>query len=165
MPYRWTNTESPRKSLELWPHRSLTPQGFVAFFAITAAFFLFPISTVFGTVTLWFLLLPIVLTVTLMWLMLKRSYRDGDLLEILTISDERMELVRHNPRLPDQSWQANPYWVRVMLHEHGGPVANYVTLSGGGREVEIGAFLSPEERVTLYHDLQDRLRQMDINAP
>jgi uncharacterized membrane protein len=32
-------------------------------------------------------------------------------------------------------------------------VPNYVTLSGNGREVEIGAFLSEDERKALYQDL------------
>ncbi len=35
-----------------------------------------------------------------------------------------------------------------------------MTLEGAGRTVEIGAFLSPEERVDLYHDLQDRLARL-----
>ena len=42
------------------------------------------------------------------------------------------------------------------LHETGGPVPNYVTLSGNGREVEIGAFLSEDERVELFSELQAR---------
>ena len=42
------------------------------------------------------------------------------------------------------------------MHETGGPVPHYVTLSGNGREVEIGAFLSEEERVELFSELQAR---------
>ncbi|MEL7117371.1 MAG: DUF2244 domain-containing protein, partial [Pseudomonadota bacterium] len=90
MPYRWTDTDETHKSLELWPHRSLTSRGFVAFFTITALFFLFPLSAVFGTVTLWFILGPIILTVALTWAMIQRSYRDGELLEVLTIAHDRM---------------------------------------------------------------------------
>jgi uncharacterized membrane protein len=165
MPYRWTDEHDNTQSLELWPHRSLPPQGFALFFGITACMFAVPLSTVLGTAVLWYILPFIVGTVAFMWLMLKRNYRDGELCEVLTIAQDTVALIRHNPRRPDQSWQANPYWVRVELHETGGPVANYVTLSGSGREVEIGAFLSPEERETLYHDLQDRLRALDINTP
>lgn len=165
MPYQWNDTPTPEQRLELWPHQSLTPQGFVLFFAITAGFFLVPISSVFGTVVLWYILPFIVGTVTFLWLMLRRSFKDGTLRETLTIGDAEMRLLRQNPRGPNQSWEANPYWVRVALHEQGGPVENYVTLSGAGREVEIGAFLSPEERQALYGELQDRLRRLDMNAP
>jgi len=44
------------------------------------------------------------------------------------------------------------------MHEGGGPVAHYITLKGGGREVEIGAFLSEDERKTLHGELADALR-------
>jgi uncharacterized membrane protein len=33
-------------------------------------------------------------------------------------------------------------------------VPHYVTLRGKGREVEIGAFLSEEERIALFEDLR-----------
>jgi len=44
----------------------------------------------------------------------------------------------------------------VHMHETGGPVPHYVTLSGNGREVEIGAFLSEDERVELFSELKAR---------
>ena len=39
----------------------------------------------------------------------------------------------------------------------GGPVEAYLTLSGSGREVELGAFLTPDERRALDIDLRSRL--------
>ena len=45
-------------------------------------------------------------------------------------------------------------------HVSGGPVPDYLTLAGGGREVEIGAFLTPEERRHLEDELNRRLWQM-----
>ncbi|MEM9269814.1 MAG: DUF2244 domain-containing protein [Pseudomonadota bacterium] len=35
---------------------------------------------------------------------------------------------------------------------------SYLTLKGNGREIELGAFLSPEERVDLHNSLQEALR-------
>ena len=37
---------------------------------------------------------------------------------------------------------------------------NYLTLSGSGRTVEIGAFLSEEERLELKPALEDALQQL-----
>jgi len=50
----------------------------------------------------------------------------------------------------------------LVLHPTAGPVPNYLTLQGGPREVELGAFLSEDERVALKAEVQvalTRLRQ------
>ena len=93
------------------------------------------------------------MTLALIWYFLERSYGDGRLREVLSIWDDHVELVRLNPRGPKQEWEANPHWVKVEIRPEGGPVENYVTLRGNQRTVEVGAFLSPEERDDLYHDL------------
>ena len=57
-----------------------------------------------------------------------------------------------------KDWEANPYWVRAKLHTKGGPVPNYLTLTGGAREVELGRFLTPLERVELKGLIEKELR-------
>jgi uncharacterized membrane protein len=139
--------------LRLWPHRSLTAQGFVWFIGLTAAMIALPLIGVLGSPTLWGLLPFLVATVAGVWWALRRSARDGQLTEVLSLWPDRVELVRTDPRGERKVWQAEPYWVRVEMHVTGGPVENYLTLKGGGREVEIGAFLSPEERTDLRGEL------------
>ena len=167
MPYRWTapsETKDQTWRLCLWPYRSLSPKGFVTFFAITAALLLMPLIAGLGTPVLWGLLPFVLGVVWLTWHFIDRNYRDAELREDLTLWPDQMELIRTSAKGAPQNWQANPYWVRVEMHPKSGPVANYVTLTGAGRAVEIGAFLSADERVTLFHELQDRLRALDINA-
>ncbi|WP_049645341.1 DUF2244 domain-containing protein [Candidatus Rhodobacter oscarellae] len=163
MPYRWSSTEPPQR-LELWPHRSLPPQGFATFIIVTACMLLIPLLAVLGSPVLWGLLPFLGGALWAIWYALRRSDADGALREDLTLAADTMELVRCNPRGDQQSWQANPYWVRVEMHATGGPVANYLTLKGGDRAVELGAFLSPEERAALFAELQDRLRALNRNA-
>lgn len=129
----------------------------MAFVGATAALISLPLIVVVGSPILWGLLPFFLLALGGTWIALQRSYTDGSTLELLTVWADRMELVRQNPRGPDQRWEANPYWVSVHLHETGGPVENYITLRGAGREVEIGAFLSAEERVSLYGELRSNL--------
>jgi uncharacterized membrane protein len=96
-----------------------------------------------------------------LWYALARNRAErAQLCEDLHLSGAEIALTRTNPRTPPQHWQANPYWVSVKLTEKGGPVENYLTLAGGGREVELGAFLSPEERAVLHDDLTRALRHV-----
>jgi len=173
MPYEWVKRidRAPEKSgalsgraddgalavLHLWPNRSLSRAGFVWVIGITALLLLLPLIEVLGTPILWGLLPFVVMAVGGLWLGLRRNLRDGQLIEELRLYRDRIELTRHNPRGPRQTWQANPYWVIMTMHETGGPVPDYLTLKGGGREVEIGAFLSPEERIALHRELQSLL--------
>ena len=84
-------------------------------------------------------------------------YKDGEILEDLTLTATEITLIRHGPRGLRKAWQANPHWVRITLHKTKGPVPDYLTLTGNGREVELGAFLPPEDRVALEADLRKRL--------
>lgn len=178
MPYEWVTIPegAPEKSgapslapgapmaeLHLWPYRSLSRRGFVWFVGGTAALLALPLVAVLGSTVLWGLLPFLVATVGGIWWALARSYRDGETLEELRIWHDRAELLRHDPGRPVRRWEANPYWVSVHLHATGGPVPDYLTLRGGPREVEIGAFLVEEERRRLHGELRDALnaaRQM-----
>jgi len=160
MPYAWTPSQDPEDGcdLRLWPHRSLPPYGFAAFILVTFAFICVPLLAVIGTVVMWGLLPFILLALAGLWWALRRSYRDAEILEELHLDDHQIRLTRQNPRGPVQDWECNTYWARVEMHPAGGPVPHYVTLKGNGREVEIGAFLSEDERKALYGDLAERLR-------
>lgn len=170
MPLEWTfKTEQaseksgacfPVEELHLWPHRSLTAGGFVWFIAITATALSLPLMAVLGSVVLWGLLPFMLLVLWGVWYGIRRNQRDLSLHEVLILAEDRIALTRHNPRRAPQHWEANPYWVELCLHPSRGPVENYLTLRGSDREVEIGSFLSPDERLSLHADLQDRLNRM-----
>ncbi len=157
MPYEWQPDRDGQSRLHLWPHRSLTQRGFVAFFAVTVTLIALPALAVLGSPVLWGLLPFFVLTITGIWYAIRRNQRDTEIIEDLTLTANRITLVRHGPRGRRQDWSANPHWVRVTLHRSGGPVPNYLTLKGEGREVEIGAFLSEEERIALRGDIAEAL--------
>ncbi|GHE03181.1 hypothetical protein U879_19380 [Defluviimonas sp. 20V17] len=172
MPYEWVRKPegasegseapfpSPTAELHLWPHRSLPRRGFAWVIAIMATFLALPLLEVLGTPLLWGLLPFVLLAGAGLWLALKRSYRDGQLIEELHLTPESIRLTRHNTRAPRQVWEANPYWVVLHLHPTEGPVPQYLTLSGAGREVELGAFLTPEERTRLHGELAQALARI-----
>ena len=155
MPYKWSkaNTSAASNQLTLWPHSSLTPQGFVMFIAITFTLIMLPLFPLLGTIVLWGLLPFLVLTIFAIWVALSRNYHDRNILETLTITSDDVHLMRRNPKGDQQEWDCNIYWTKLSIYQSGGPVPNYLTLTGNGREVEIGAFLTDKERPTLYSEL------------
>jgi len=160
MPYEWLPSDRDEDRLHVWPHRSMTPAGFVAFIGITALLIALPAIPLIGTPLLWVLLPFPVIVVTGIWAALRRNQRDTEIIEDLTLAPDRVALVRHGPRGRRQEWEANPHWVQVTLHPTGGPVPQYLTLRGNGREVELGAFLSEDERIALRRELQQRLGEL-----
>lgn len=157
MPYEFLPAPPLETRLQLWPHRSLSRRGFVWFIGTTAALIGVPLVAVLGSPVVWALLPFLVGTIWAIWFALRKNGRDRDIVEDLTLSPTGITLSRHGPKGKRQEWQANPYWLRITLHPTGGPVPNYLTLKAEAREVELGAFLSEEERIALCHDLERRL--------
>lgn len=163
MPYEWFSPSGTKATggsetrLHLWPYRSLPKRGFVLFIGITAGLIALPLLMLLGSAVLWGLLPFAVLAVAGVWWGLQRSYRDGEIVEDLRLTPDQISLTRHGPHGRRQDWQANPYWVKVTVHKTGGPVPHYLTLKGNGREVELGAFLTEDERLTLANELNAAL--------
>ena len=160
MPYEWLPTEGGEDRLQLWPHRSLTQRGFVWFIGATAALIAMPLIGILGSPVLWALLPFLLAAIWAIWFALRKNGRDRDIVEDLVLAPGQVTLTRHGPRGRRQDWEANLYWLRVTLHKTGGPVPNYLTLKGEGREVELGPFLSEDERVALKDDLEARLHRL-----
>ena len=156
MPYQWT--ESPDEdTLRLWPHQSLTAQGFSWFIGATAVMLALPLIAVLGSPVAWVLLVFFVAALLGVFRAVMANKSHLSMHEVLTLNDDRLHLSHVPSKGAPLEWEANPYWVNVRLHTRG-KVENYLTLKGAGREVELGAFLSPDERKALYDELQARLK-------
>ncbi|MGC1506624.1 MAG: DUF2244 domain-containing protein [Sulfitobacter sp.] len=160
MPYKWiTPPDAPRQQLRLWPHQSLSARGFTGFIFATFVMILIPTLALLGTVLLWGLLPFVLMAVAGIYFALQSNHKSRQIEEILTLDSETARLVHTTPKGEVKEWQCNRYWTKVTRYDSDGPVPHYVTLRGEGREVEIGAFLSEEERIALYDDLQRSLRR------
>lgn len=144
----------------LRPYRSMGPRGFARVIVFAYALFLLPLLGMLGTAALWVTLPFVLLALGALWFFIRANAADGALYERLTVWPGAIEVIRREPRRTERGWRADPYWVRLFLHPAGGPVRNYVTLRGGGREIELGAFLSPEERAALHADLKGLLERL-----
>ncbi len=165
MPYEWitpadpTPRSAPQAEVHLWPYRSLPRRDFVTFIAATALMILLPLLAVLGSPVLWGLLPFFIAALGGIWYALQRNQRDGEILEILRIWPDTITL-DHTSRRGHHTWSANPYWVRLKIDPHNERTPNYLTLTGSDRTVELGAFLSDDERAVLYDDLNRKLREL-----
>lgn len=131
-------------------------RGFVWVIGLTAAGLALPMLAVIGTNVVWGLLPFAALAVAGLWVAIQRSYRDGRAREVVMLTPTALTVTRSDPGRGDRVWRTNPYWVRVALRRDG-PVPDYLVLSDGKREIELGAFLTPQERVELHAELDRRL--------
>ncbi|MCC5999375.1 MAG: DUF2244 domain-containing protein [Pararhodobacter sp.] len=156
MPYALTASDSAW-SLRLWPHNALKPRGFAGVIGLCAGVLALPLLAMLGQPVLWGLLPFAGLALWGLWYAIQRNWQDRSVVEEMHLSRRAIHLRRLNPRAPVQEWRADPAWVTLTLVARGGPVEHYLTLTGGGREVELGAFLMPDERIALHDELQELL--------
>lgn len=78
---------------------------------------------------------------------LQRNHKQRQITEVLTLTDDTVNLIRTDPKGDTQEWECNRYWIQITKHDTSGAMPHYVTLKGVGCEVEIGAFLCEEERI------------------
>jgi len=156
--------DAPIWETTLWPNRSLGRTGFRITMAILAIGFAIPVLPFMWAGGFW-ILLPFVITAFIaLWLAFKMNNRQGRLREHISLWHNLLAIERHEVSGEVKRWQANPYWLRIKLVEEGGPIDNYLTLIGSDREIELGAFLSPEERAALKGELETHINRLDINA-
>jgi uncharacterized membrane protein len=165
MPYKWSSppehaqlwaksSHQPGLRLSLSAHNALSREGFAGFIGATACLMAVPLLAFLGHTVLWVIATALGSALCAIWLALKASWRRGQVREEFELWSDLAVLRRINPNGQLQEWRANPYWVEVQISKDDGPVPQYLTLRGGGRVVEIGAFLSQDERPVLATDLQ-----------
>lgn len=136
--------------IRLRPRRALTARQFRVLFAVLAtatwavALFGFVQGNAFAPA--FALLDSAFVAVSLRWVWLR-----GERFEVIALGDRQLEVRQSNRSEPLLS--AHPYWVRLRVTQLAGQPQ--VHLGSGGREVEVGSFLSDEERL----DLVDRLKK------
>jgi len=147
----------------LYPHRSLGPTGFlVLMLAIgsvsfcTGMLFLlngaWPVFGFFG------------LDVALVYAAFRLNYRAGRLYETVELTPEALKITRVHPSGQEESFDFNPYWVRVRLAE--GPQGRTdLRLASHGHEFAFARFLTDDERRDLSRALSGALAEARTAQP
>lgn len=147
----------------LYPHRSLGPKGFLVLMLaiggvsfVTGMVFLlkgaWPVFGFFG------------LDVALVYAAFRLNYRAARLYETVDLTAEMLKITRVHPSGMQESFDFNPYWVRVRLAE--GPQGRTdLRLASHGREFAFARFLTDDERREFSHVLSGALAQVRTAHP
>ena len=117
---------------------------------------MFPLLGLIGTLAFWGLLPFMALAFVGIWFAIRRNGRNLRISETLWIWRDEVRVERREPSGRVLRWQSAPRDVRVRVYADG-KVEDYLTLSGAGREIELGAFLAPEERTRLSDEIEAAL--------
>jgi len=128
----------------LHQHRSLSPTGFLILMSAIGG-----VSFVTGIVFLAMGAWPVFgffgFDVALVYLAFKLNYRAGRLYETVELSREMLRVTRVHPSGKRESFDFNPYWVRVLLSQEPHDRTD-LRLASHGREFSFGRFLTDDER-------------------
>jgi len=139
----------------LYPHRSLPPRGFLVLMLVLGAVS-FAAGMSFMLIGAW----PIVgyfgLDVLLVYFAFRASYRSARMHEWVRLTEDSLSVERVSVAGERRRWHFQPYWLRVVLEEHGDD-SNRLVIASHGRELAVGTFLAPAERRTFAAALKDAL--------
>tara|TARA_B100000676_G_C18053497_1_gene832773 strand:- start:1074 stop:1466 length:393 start_codon:yes stop_codon:yes gene_type:complete len=123
-----------------------------------ASVFALGIGTAFMLVGAWPVLGFCGLEILLLYWAFRANYRSGRGGEDLQLTEKVMEVVRTSPYGQTRYWHFEPTWLQVLIDD---PPEHHskLKLASHGRSLEIGSFLTPQERLQVAHALRDALNR------
>lgn len=140
----------------LHPHRSLGRGGFRVLMGVVIAVNLMVAGLCYAAGA-W----PVVpfcgLDVLVIWGAFQLNYRAARLYERVRLTDADLTVQRVVWKKPELRWTFQPYWLRIRVEDQPDQPQR-VTLTSHGQSVQVGSFLSPDERVEFARSLENALR-------
>ncbi len=155
-----THPDQPKEGAALFdailtPYRSLSKPGFLVLMSLIGI-----VSFGLGTFFLWIGAWPVLgffgLDVLLVYIAFRVSYRSGREYETIHLTPQVLTLTHVDPDGRSQSFDFNPYWVRVRLSEQVDGRTR-IALTSHGQELVFGKFLTDDERKDFAGALSDAL--------
>ena len=144
----------------LHQHRSLSPTGFLILMVAIGS-----VSFVMGMVFLLMGAWPVFgffgLDVAIIYLAFTLNYRSGRLYETVELTPEILTVTRVHPSGKRESFDFNPYWVRVLLAQRPDGRTD-LRLASHGREFSFGRFLTDDERRDFSNALSIAIAQSRV---
>ena len=139
----------------LHPHRSLSPVGFIILMVALASVS-FTMGIMFLLAGAWPVFGFFGLDVLLVYIAFRANYRSGMVYETLRLTSDDFTVRRVLPNGREKSWTFQPYWLRVQM-DNPPTTESELKLLSHGRELVIGSFLTPDERLEVAEALTTAL--------
>jgi uncharacterized membrane protein len=133
-----------RFSAVLTPHRSLGPKGFTVLMVAVCAIS-FATGLLFYMIGAWPVMGFMGLDVALIYVAFRLNFRALRLYETVDLTDEALTVTRVDPSGNAQSWNFNPYWVRLSLMPRRGRTTE-LSIASHGKRLVFASFLTDTER-------------------
>jgi len=152
--------ESPeiRFDAVLHPNARLTPRGFYLLMA-AVGFISFCAGVSFVIAGPWPVFGFFAVDMALVYYAFKLNFQDAKRYETVQLTDTTLTVERIAPSGKREQWRFQPYWLQVEIEDNPTP-ESVLTLRSHGRVVEIGSFLTAEEKADLANALRQELRKL-----
>jgi len=145
-------------SAELRPHRSATRRAIKIVTLFLLGVFI-PTGIAFSLAGAWPVFGFMGLELVALILLLRWHHRSGYSVEIIRLTADALKVERRDPWGRRQSWSFPPHWLQVNIDD-GAEAGPNLELRSHGKALVIGAFLAPEERLSLAEALRETLGEL-----
>jgi uncharacterized membrane protein len=139
------NPAPPLFSVVLRPHRSLSPQGFLAVMAVLAAMS-FTAGTIFWAIGAWPVIGFMGLDVALVYVAFRLNFRAARAAEIINLAHDKLTICRVDALGRASEVVVNPYWARFEVDRHPEFGVLRMAIASHGARFAVGRFIPPPER-------------------
>lgn len=142
----------------LTPYRSLGRKGFLVLM-VCLSLICFVAGIAFYAIGAWPVFGFFGLDVLVIFIAFKLNYRAAREYEVITLSNDTLEIRQVSAKGVEREHSFNPFWVRLAIERKEDEGVTGLTLTSHGQSLNVGHFLNPGDRETFGHALQDALRK------
>lgn len=143
---------------KLTPYRSLGRKGFLVLM-ICLSLICFTAGAAFYAIGAWPVLGFFGLDVLIIFIAFKLNYRAAREYEVITLSNDALDIKQVSAKGTENQHSFNPFWVRLAIERKEDEGVTGLTLTSHGESLKVGNFLNPGDRETFGNALQDALRR------
>ncbi len=143
--HNYSNRLQPIFSARLFPHRSLSQNGFMILMSAFAAI-LAGLGGFFWSIGAWPVFGFLGLDLLAIYVAFRINYRDARKFEEVSVFREEMQIIKCDPGGRCKTYRFNPLWSRFVVRRHDEIGITRMEIISRKLRLPIGDFLNPDDR-------------------